>query len=321
MAPWTPADIPDLTGRTAVVTGANRGLGLETSMALARHGATVVMACRDPHLCEEAVRQVTAMGLSGEVQAMGLDLADLDSVRAFARELAGRHDRLDMLVNNAGVMAPPTRHTTKQGFELQIGVNHLGHFALTGLLLPLLLPVAGSRVVTVSSFAHESGTMDLDDLQSERRYTPYGAYSRSKLANLMFMLELDRRLRRAGAATISVAAHPGFSSTNLQAAGPFLDASPIRSWLTLAAVRLIGQSPAHGAEPQLYAATAPGVQGGDYYGPRHTISGHPVPSDMLPAARDEGVAARLWEMSKELTGVDVDAGIRSGVHGRAEALD
>ena len=309
MAHWTPDDIPDLTGRVAVVTGANRGLGLETSKALAQHGATVVMACRDPQHSDAAVRQVAEMGISGQVEAMSLDLSDLDSVRAFAKDLAGRHDRLDILVNNAGVMAPSKRHTTKQGFELQLGVNHLGHFALTGLLLPSLLRAAGSRVVTVSSIAHESGTMDLDDLQSERQYTPYGAYGRSKLANLMFMLELDRRLKRAGATTISVAAHPGFANTNLQAAGPFLDASPVSSWLSLAAVRLIGQSAAHGAEPQLYAATASGVRGGDYYGPQRKIAGHPKPADMAPAARDEVVAARLWDVSKELTGVDLDAAI------------
>ena len=307
MATWTAAQIPDLAGRTAVVTGANSGLGYETAKALARHGATVVMACRNDGRCTAAADAVREAAPSARLEPSLLDLADLDAVRAFARDVGARHGTLDILVNNAGVMAPPRPATTKQGFELQFGTNHLGHFALTGLLLPLLMRTPGSRVVTVSSIAHEGGRIDFDDLQQERGYAPYGAYSATKLANLLFMLELDRRLRLASAAPISVAAHPGFSNTNLQAAGPFLGAKPVSAWLTLAGVRLIGQPAEEGAEPQLYAATAPGVQGGDYFGPNHRIRGHPAPSRMAPRARDQVTASRLWDVSKQLTAVDIDS--------------
>lgn len=306
MAHWTPADMPNLLGRTAIVTGANSGLGFETAVALAQHGATVVMACRDPErttVAEQNLRRTVEMA---RVEPALLDLADLDSVRAFAEEFGACHDALDILVNNAGIMAPPCRLTTAQGFELQFGTNHLGHFALTGLLLPLLTRIAGSRIVTVSSFAHESGRMDFGDLQRERRYTPYGAYSQSKLANVLFALELDRRLRRAHAGALSVGVHPGFVSTNLQAAGPFLCATRVSSWLVLAAVRIMGQSAVLGASPQLFAATAPGVQGGDFFGPRYRIRGYPVASGVAPQARDEAAASRLWDVSEQLTGVDID---------------
>jgi NAD(P)-dependent dehydrogenase (short-subunit alcohol dehydrogenase family) len=306
MAGWTIADMPDLTGRSALVTGANSGLGLETSRALAAHGARVVMACRDEGRCGDAVARLRAELPGARLEPASLDLADLDSVRRFARGFLAGHDKLDVLVNNAGVMAVPERRTTAQGFELQLGTNHLGHFALTGLLMPALLRAEAARVVTVSSLAHESGRIDFDDLQLERGYTPYGAYSRTKLANLLFMLELDRRLRHVGAPAISVGAHPGFTSTNLQAAGPFLGAPHVSSWLVLAGVRIFGQSAAQGAEPQLYAAMAPGVQGGDYFGPRWRIRGHPVSAEMAPQARDEEAARRLWEASEEVTGLDVD---------------
>jgi len=311
-ASWRPADIPDLTGRVAVVTGANSGLGYETALAFAEHGATVVLACRDIARGAVAADRIRASVPAASVEPIRLDLADLDSVRDFARQCAARHESLDILVNNAGVMAPPCRLTTKQGFELQFGVNHLGHCALTGLLLPALVRSAGSRVVTVSSFAHESGRIDFDDLQLERGYTPYRGYGASKVANVLFMLELDRRLRRAGAPVLSAGAHPGFASTNLQAAGPFLCAKPLTSWLVLAGVRLFGQSAAHGAWSQLYAATAAGVKGGDYVGPKNRIRGHVARSGMSALARDEAVAARLWDVSRQLTGVDVDAAIAQG---------
>jgi NAD(P)-dependent dehydrogenase (short-subunit alcohol dehydrogenase family) len=310
MASWTAADIPDLTGRIAVVTGANSGLGFETAKALAQHGAIVIAACRDEGRCSTAVERLRTSVPSARLEPMLLDLADLDSVRGFAEEVRARHDSLDILVNNAGVMAPPRRMTTKQGFELQFGVNHLGHFALTGHLLPVLARARGARIVTVSSFAHESGAVDFDDLQRERHYTPYGAYGQSKLANVLFMRELDRRLRRAGAGTISVGAHPGFASTNLQAAGPFLGAQRLSSWLVLAGVRVIGQSAKTGAEPQLYAATAPGVEGGQYFGPRLRMSGHPVLARPAPRALDEAAAERLWELSTSLADVDIDEVIR-----------
>ena len=300
---WTASDIPDLSGKTAVVTGANSGLGFETAKALAEHGARVILACRDETRCGDAAERLRELVPAAQLERMMLDLADLDSVRAFAEAFSASHDALDILMNNAGVMAPPHRLETKQGFELQFGTNHLGHFALTGLLMPRLLRSPGSRVVTVSSFAHESGAMHFDDLQFQRGYTPYGAYSQSKLANLLFMSELDRRLKAAGAGTLSVGAHPGFASTCLQATGPFMGSKPLSSWLTLAAVRVIGQSAQRGAEPQLFAATAPEVAGGDYFGPKHRISGHPAVSSMSSRARDAASAARLWDVSEALTGV------------------
>lgn len=310
MAQWKIADIPNLTGRVAVVTGANGGLGFESAKALAQHGATVVMACRDAARCAAAACEIEDAGHSGRLECAVLNLADLESVREFAAGFADNHDGLDILVNNGGVMAPPERLTTAQGFELQLGTNHLGHYALTGRLMLQLLQKPGSRVVTVSSFAHEPGRIEFEDLQRERRYTPYGAYSQSKLANLLFMLELDRRLRRAGAAVLSVAAHPGFSSTNLQAAGPFLEGGRrFSAWMVLSSVRAFGQSPRRGAEPQLYAATAAGVSGGDYYGPKNRFRGPVSPSAMAPQARDEDVAARLWDVSRQLTGVDIDAAL------------
>ena len=312
MATWTPADIPDLSGRIAVVTGANSGLGFETTLALAEHGATVIMACRDDRRCGAAAERIRLSVPSARVEPMALDLADLDSAHAFAETFRSGHDRLDILVNNAGIMAPPHRLESRQGFELQFGVNHLGHFAVTGLLLPCLGATPGSRIVTVSSLAHESGLIDFDDLQRERGYTSYGAYSQTKLANVLFMRELDRRLRRAGAAPISVGAHPGLSSTNLQAAGPFLGGKPLMSWLVLGGIRFVGQSAARGAEPQLYAATAPGVQGGDYFGPSWRIRGHAAPANVAPQALDDVTAERLWDVSTQLTGVDVDAAIGGG---------
>lgn len=313
MASWTASDIPDLTGRVAVVTGANSGLGLETAKALALRGATILMACRHEGRGRAAAEHLDRMVPPGRIERLPLDLSDFDSIRAFAHEFGARHGALDILVNNAGVMAPPARLTTRQGFELQFGTNHLGHFALTGLLLPSLMRAPGSRVVTVSSIAHETGRIEFDDLQLERNYTPYGAYGQSKLANVMFMRELNRRLEGAGIASpLSIGAHPGFASTNLQAAGPFIGTKPISSWLTLAAVRLIGQSARRGAEPQLYAAVAPGVAGGDYYGPKNRIRGPVVVSDMARQARDEETASRLWDVSKRLTGVDIDEAIASG---------
>jgi NAD(P)-dependent dehydrogenase (short-subunit alcohol dehydrogenase family) len=309
MAHWTAADIPDLTGRTAVVTGANSGLGFETSIALAQQGAAVVMASRDEGRCAIAAERLRELVPSACVEPACLDLADLGSVRAFAEDVGTRYDRLDILVNNAGVMAPPKRLTTKQGFELQFGTNHLGHFALTGLLIPALLREAGSRVVTVSSTAYQSGEMNFDDLQHERDYTPYGAYSDSKLANLLFMLKLDEAFELAAVDTLSVGAHPGLVRTNLHRAGPFLESTAFSSRLVAGAVRVVGQSAARGAEPQLYAATAPGVEGGNYFGPRSGMRGPAALSRIWFKGRDADHAARLWDVSKHLTGVDIDEAI------------
>jgi NAD(P)-dependent dehydrogenase (short-subunit alcohol dehydrogenase family) len=302
MSRWTEADIPDQRGRTAVVTGANSGIGFQAARALAEHGARVVLAVRDPDKGEAAAERVV-MGApqAARPEVRRLDLADLASVRAFAEAFG---EPLDLLVNNAGVMALP-RRTTADGFEMQFGTNHLGHFALTGLLLDRLLERPGARVVTVSSGAHRTGRIRFDDLQGERRYQRWLAYGQSKLANLLFAAELQRRATAAGLDLLSVAAHPGYASTNLQVRGAQMDGSTIKEQGALLLNRLVGQSEEMGALPTLYAATAPDVRGGGYFGPDGPFEGrgHPRPVGRSGAARDEAVARRLWEVSEELTGV------------------
>jgi NAD(P)-dependent dehydrogenase (short-subunit alcohol dehydrogenase family) len=305
MTSWTASDIPDLTGRRAVVTGATSGLGLRTALELARHGASVLMTARDAERGDRAVQQVRGELPAADVRRADLDLADLASVRAFADEHG--QQPLDLLVNNAGVMALPPR-VTADGFEMQLGTNHLGPFALTGLLLPALLGAPGARVVAVSSLAHRMGRLDLDDLMGERQYQPWTAYAQSKLANLLFMTELDRRSRAAGADLVSAAAHPGYTATNLQAAGPRMSGRRLQTYATSLLTAVVGQRAATGALPQLYAATAPGVRGGDYVGPRGPLEarGRPRPVRMSAAAQDEQAARGLWERSEELTGVTYD---------------
>lgn len=297
---WTAAEMPSQAGRTAVVTGANSGLGLIVARELARHGARVVMAGRDPGRIDAAARTVRAAFPDAELEPAALDLADLGSVRSFARDFTARHRRLDLLVNNAGVMAAP-RRPTADGFELHLGTNHLGHFALTGLLLPLLRDREGARVVTVSSMVHHGARMDFDDLQSERGYSRWVAYGQSKLANLLFALELDRRLRAARLPLASVAAHPGYAATNLQFSGPPAYQRPFM-WL---GNLLIAQSAEKGALPLLYAATFPGLPSGSYVGPDGLAEGRGYPTLVSPsaAAQDAASAARLWEISETLTGV------------------
>jgi NAD(P)-dependent dehydrogenase (short-subunit alcohol dehydrogenase family) len=299
MAKWTADQVPDQGGRVAVVTGANSGLGLVTARELARAGATVVVAAREGK-ADGAAEEITAAVPGARLEPRRLDLADLDSVRAFAAETAGDHPRIDLLVNNAGVMMPP-RSTTADGFELQFGTNHLGHFALTGLLLDALVAGDGSRVVTVSSLEHKPGRLDFDDLQSERSYSPRGAYQQSKFANAVFGLELDRRLRAAGLPVLSVLAHPGYSATNLQLSGP----TGLMKALLRAGNQLIAQSAERGALPQLYAATAEGVEGGSFIGPDGFMEGrgHPTVVEPVGRARDAETGSRLWETSEELTGV------------------
>jgi NAD(P)-dependent dehydrogenase (short-subunit alcohol dehydrogenase family) len=300
---WTTTQIPDQDGRLAVVTGANSGLGLVTARELARAGATVVMACRNERKGEEALRAVQARVPSAEVELEQLDLADLGSVRSFAERVRERHDGLDLLINNAGVMATPRRETA-DGFELQFGTNHLGHFALTGLLLPELEGREDARVVTLSSGAHKGGRIAFDNLRGERHYFRWRAYAQSKLANLLFALELDRRLRAAGSTVKSLAAHPGYSATNLQSSGP-----PTVDALLMAPVnRFYAQSDEMGALPTLYAATVPGLEGGTYIGPDGfaEMRGHPVPVPPNGTARDEALARRLWTVSEELTGVKIE---------------
>ncbi len=309
MGGWSADDIPDLTGRRALVTGANSGLGFRTALELARHGADVVVAARDERRGEDAVARMRAEAPDAQVTLEQLDLADLKSVRAFTERVRGRQPSLDILVNNAGVMAIPHRRTA-DGFEMQIGTNHLGHFALTGLLLPLLLAAAHPRVVTVSSTAHRSGRIDFDDLDSERRYGKWQAYSQSTLANLLFMRELQRRADAAAAGLTSVAAHPGYTATNLQQVGPRMSGNRVMGALMALGNRVIGQSEAMGALPSLYAATAPDVQGGDYYGPDRLFEtrGHPTRVGMSAAGRDDAAAGRLWEVSEQRTGVVYDFG-------------
>ncbi len=296
---WNITDIPDLTGRTFLVTGANSGLGFETAKALAGAGGQVVLAGRSSAKLSEAQAQIPQ-----DTLALELDLADLASVHKAAENLPV--ETLDVLVNNAGVMAPPLGRTT-DGFETQIGTNHLGHFALTGLLLPRM-PIGGgdARVVTVSSGAHRMGSIDLDDLNYEhRRYSAWPAYGQSKLANLLFMAELDRRARAAGWTLRSVAAHPGYAATNLQFAGPKYAHNPVGKQITRVMNAVMGQSATSGARPQLYAATMPDVLGGEYFGPDGLMESRGAPKrvDRTAAAKDQATATRLWDLSEELTGV------------------
>ncbi len=304
MAPWTVDDIPDLTGRTAVVTGANSGIGFESALALARAGAEVVLACRDQTKGADALDRILRTVPSADVALEPLDLADLSSVAAFARRFGAGHDGLDILLNNAGVMAIPRRHTA-DGFEMQFGTNHLGHFALTGGVLERLLARPGARVVTVTSSVAQMGRMHFDDLQGTGRYGKWSAYAQAKLANQLFTLELDRRSAGSGSSLVSVAAHPGYAATNLQGVGPRMTGSGLMERATALGNTLIAQSPADGALPSLFAATAPGVVGGRYFGPDRLFGmrGHPKEVAFVRAARDPAAARRLWDVSEELTAV------------------
>lgn len=301
---WTASDIPDQTGRVAIVTGANSGLGCETATALAAKGAHVVLACRDASRAQGAVDAIRKAAPHASIEVLPLDLASLASIRAFAEAFSARHARLDLLCNNAGVMALP-RRTTADGFEMQLGTNHLGHFALTGLLLPRLLDTPRARVVSVSSSMHRPGRMHFDDLQLERGYAKWKSYQQSKLANLLFAYELDRRLRKAGTSAISVAAHPGYAATNLQTVGAKMEGAKFFEQIYLLGNRLFAQSAAMGALPTLYAATAPAVQGGDYFGPGSFFEmwGHPKKVGSTARSKDTADAARLWDISEQLTGV------------------
>lgn len=299
MAKWTTADIPNQAGRVAVITGANTGLGYETARALAAHGAHVVLAVRSLDKGKDAAARITTEHPGADVVLQELDLTSLASVRAAAERLRTDHDRIDLLINNAGVMWTP-KGTTKDGFELQFGTNHLGHFALTGLLLDRLLPVAGSRVVTVSSLGHRIlADIHFDDLQWERGYNRVAAYGQAKLANLLFTYELQRRLAPHGT-TIAVAAHPGGSRTELTRNLP-----PLLERVVTPVFGLISQDAAAGALPQLRAATDPGVLGGQYFGPDGLgeMQGHPKVVASSVKSYDADRQRRLWTVSEELTGV------------------
>ena len=295
---WTAKDIPDQSGRLAVVTGANSGLGLVTARELARSGAAVVLAARNTPKGEQAAASINEAVPGADVRVQELDLADLGSVRSFAETLDS--DRLDLLINNAGLMAPP-RRLTKDGFESQFGTNHLGHFALTGLLMPRLLAAFEPRVVTVSSTAHRAGQIDFDDLQRERKYNNWRAYGQSKLANLMFCFELQRRATEAGISLKSMAAHPGYARTNLQFAAPTTRDKAVMAVTNL----LFAQSAEMGALPTLYAATFPDLPGGTFVGPGGLMEqrGHPKVVTAAGKAYDEDTWRRLWQISEELTGV------------------
>jgi NAD(P)-dependent dehydrogenase (short-subunit alcohol dehydrogenase family) len=304
MSHWTAADAPDQSGRRAIVTGANSGLGLQIALELARRGADVVLACRNVEKGENAAATIRAAAPGAQVGVGVLDLASLDSVRNFAKSYEDEHDGLDLLVNNAGVMALP-RRLTEDGFEMQFGTNHLGHFALTGLMMPALLAAPGARVVTMSSGAHAMGRMRFDDLQGERRYWRWAAYGQSKLSNLLFAFELARRAALADLDLTSVAAHPGYAATNLQATGPQMEGAGLKTRFWSLANRLFAQSDAQGALPALYAATMPDVFGGEYFGPdgRSGARGYPARAQTTKAARDPDLAERLWGESERLTGV------------------
>jgi NAD(P)-dependent dehydrogenase (short-subunit alcohol dehydrogenase family) len=291
---WTTENIPDQSGRVAIVTGANSGIGYETARALAKKGATVIMACRNQGKGEAAAQQILNEQPKGHVEMMHLDLGDLDSVRAFADEFKQHYDRLDLLINNAGIMHPPFGKT-RQDFETQFGVNYLGHFALTGLLLDLIVRTPHARIVTVSSVGHRLGRIDFDNLNAEKGYRANAAYGQSKLANLLFTYELQRKLEAAGSDALAVAAHPGWTATNLQQ-----NSGVIRFFN-----RFFAQTPDMGALPTLRAATAPDVQGGDYYGPgqRLEMGGYPKKVESNGRAHDTAVAAQLWTVSEEMTGV------------------
>ena len=298
---WSERDVPDQTWRIAVVTGANSGIGLETARVLARKGAHVVLAVRNREKGEAACADITRAEPQAKVAVQHLDLADLESVETFAEEFGAAHQRLDLLINNARVMVPPFGRTT-DGFEQQFGTNHLGHFALTGRLLPLLRRTGGARVVIVSSLAHRFRRLDFDNLNAEKGYSPWTAYGYSKLANLLFMRELQRRYHDGPDSLRSSAAHPGFTKTDLQR-----HTAMVRLMMKIPGM---AQDSLAGALPTLYAATAPDVAGGDYFGPGglFEMAGPPVRAFLGSRARNDETTRRLWDLSERLTGVTYAAG-------------
>jgi NAD(P)-dependent dehydrogenase (short-subunit alcohol dehydrogenase family) len=297
---WTAGDIPDQSGRTFVVTGANSGLGYVTAAELARHGGRVIMAVRNEAKGRQALDRIRAAHPDAAVEQRHLDLADLDSVRAFADGIVADRVPVDVLINNAGIMMPP-RSLTRQGFETQFGGNHLGHVALTGRLLGTLKTGRDARVVTVSSGMHHRGSIRFDDLSGEKGYSPTAYYSQSKLANALFGIELDRRLRESGAPVRSLLAHPGYAATNLQRTGP----TGLMNAVMRLSNRLLAQSMEMGALSQLYAATDPAAESGQYIGPdgRGELWGYPTVVRPSASAQDPALARRLWTLSEELTGV------------------
>jgi len=306
MTDWTTAHIPSLSGKTVVVTGATGGLGYETAMALAGAGAIVILTGRDDAKGLRAIEGICERFPDALIAYEHLDLASLSSVADFARRFAADNERLDLLVNNAGVMALPKRQQTEDGFEMQLGTNYLGHYALTARLLPQLRRAGAPRIVNLSSLAHRSGAINFDDLQDKHSYRPWRAYCQSKLAMLMFALELQRRSLAAGWGLTSVAAHPGYARTDLIANGP--GTNTVQGRVGRLLQPWISQSAAEGALPTLFAATSPDAEPGGYYGPNgfYELKGSPGPARIMPQARDLAAAAMLWDASATLTGVSFD---------------
>ena len=304
MSAWTPRNIPDQSGRVFVVTGANSGIGLVTARELVRKGAEVILACRSLDKAEAAAQSIRDAVLDAKVKVSKLDLASLASVRAFAERFLAEHEALDGLINNAGLMALP-RALTEDGFEMQIGTNHFGHFALTGLLLPALARAKGARIVNVSSQAHRMGSMHFDDLMGERCYDKWAAYGQSKLCNLLFTYELARRLAKSHPDMRATAAHPGYSSTDLQRKGPEAEGSAFMGGIMRVANTVFAQRPDDGALPTLRAATDPEATSRSYFGPLGPFElwGAPVKVESNAGSHDLDSARKLWEVSEELTHV------------------
>lgn len=300
MTKWSADRIGDLNGKRIIITGGASGIGYEAATKLAGKGAEVILAVRTMEKGERAATKLKVSHPDAKITVMHLDLGDLNSVKQFAQEFKAKYNKLDILINNAGVMVPPYRKT-EQGFELQFGVNHLGHFALTGQLIPLLSATPGARIVTVSSIAARKATIDFDNLDGSKGYNPMTFYRQSKLSNLLFAIELQNRLNGNGNGLVSVACHPGISATNLVSRGSGKEAG----WLVKQLMKLFVQSAEMGSLPTLYAATAPGLKGGEYIGPdgRHGHSGHPVVTDEAEKLFNASLAARLWNISEELTGI------------------
>src|SRR5580704_3964647 len=301
---WTADDIPDLSGKTIVVTGGNSGIGYEAALEFARKRAEVILACRDLGKARTAAAKIAASATGATVDVMELDLSNLASVRGFSDAFHLKHQALHVLCNNAGVMAIPYRQTA-DGFEMQFGTNHLGHFALTGPLLDRLLATDGARVVNVSSTGHRFGSIRFDDLQWKNGYRKWRAYGQSKLANLLFTLELQRKVYAAGKKLLAVACHPGYAATNLQAVGPQMSGQSVMGYLSEVGNQYLAKRAAMGALPTEYAAVAPDVRGGDYIGPdgMAELWGNPAHVGRSAAAQDAAAAAQLWEVSEQLTNV------------------
>ena len=298
---WTTAQIPALQGKTVLITGANSGIGYQAALELARHGAHVLLACRSQQKGEQALARLLSEAPGSSAELVLLDVSLLADVRRFVAEFLTRQRPLDILINNAGIMALNPRQVTSEGFERQFATNHLGHFALTGLLLPAIMAAPAPRVVTVASLAHRGGKIHFDDLQMERSYSPWGAYNQSKLANILFARELARRA--VGSHLLSLPVHPGVSQTSIVDNGP--GANDLKTRVLFNFAKFLTQTDADGALPTLYAATSPDARSGDYIGPNGfmEMKGSPIVVKPRPHALDEATGQRLWSVSEQLTGV------------------